>query len=231
MTACIPSCSGEWIIEESGPKTPEWNMEADRLRLEALTEDARPFFRFYEWSAPSVTYGYFVDPLEFFDPEGVAKHDLLLARRPTGGGIIFHGYDLAFSLIVPSSHPFYSLNSLESYACINQLILSALDSRVELGQQEATRGGFCMTKPTKYDLMREGKKVGGAAQRKTKKGLLHQGSLCLSLPIKGWLKEVLKNGEALFTEMEQTSFPLGLSEKEKIKERIIQRLQRGQSPR
>lgn len=220
MTTCIPSFSDKWIIEESGPKTPEWNMEADRLRLGELRENARPFLRFYEWSVPSVTYGYFVDPWEFFDPEGVAKHGLLLARRPTGGGIIFHGYDLAFSLIVPTSHPFYSLNSCQSYACINQLILNAINPNVVLGSQEATRGGFCMAKPTKYDLMMDGRKLRGAAQRKTKKGLLHQGSICLQLPEKEWIKEVLKDGEAIFKEMERTCYPLESSQEE-IKIQLI----------
>lgn len=212
----------QWIFEESGPKTPAWNMEIDRQRLEDLEEGAKPFLRFYEWSVPSVTYGYFINPWEFFDSEGVEKHGLLLAKRPTGGGIIFHNYDLAFAIIVPHTHLFYTLNSLESYARINQIILSALNPRMVLDDSQiATRGGFCMTKPTKYDLIMEGKKVGGAAQRKTKKGLLHQGSICLKLPHKEWLQEVLKEGEEVFRKMEQTSFPLGSVDKEKIKEKLF----------
>ena len=39
-----------------------------------------------------------------------------------------------------------------------------------------------MAKPTPFDLVIEGKKVGGAAQRRTRKGLLHQGSLSVCPP-------------------------------------------------
>lgn len=208
----------EWIIEEAGPKTPVWNMETDRQKLEDLTEHAKPTLRFYEWSVPSATYGYFINPWEYFDPRGVEVDGLELARRPTGGGIIFHSFDVAFSLIVPRSHPFYALNSLQSYAAINQLILSALDPGMTLGETTSSRGGFCMAKPTQYDLMLGGKKVGGAAQRKTKKGLLHQGSICKQLPEKEWLKTVLRNGEEVFNEMEQMSLPLASTD---IKEAII----------
>lgn len=209
-----------WVVEDSGPKAPSWNMERDRQRLENLTLEAKPFFRFYEWDAPSATYGYFVDPWEFFDPEGVKKHALILAKRPTGGGIIFHGYDLAFSIIVPSTHPFYSLNSLESYLRINSLIMSAIDPHITFGESQASRGGFCMAKPTQYDLMIDGKKVGGAAQRKTKKGLLHQGSLCLRLPEKEWLQEVLMDGERYFAEMQAFSHPIQSVNKEKLIKKI-----------
>jgi len=207
-----------WDIEESGPRSPSWNMHADSVRLDALEPTSKPFLRFYEWDAPSATYGYFVDPWDFFDQKGTAASGLVLAKRPTGGGIIFHLHDLAFSIIVPSSHSFYSLNSLYSYEEINRRILQAvscvkLPSVIALNAQEecsnSCRGGFCMAKPTKYDLLIDGRKCGGAAQRKTKNGLLHQGSLCLLLPKREWMEQVLKQGSSISEAIEKTSYPLG----------------------
>lgn len=218
----------KWLIQESGPKSPCWNMEADKQALENIGEE--PILRFYDWSAPSVTYGYFVDPWEFFDRQGVEKNGLLLARRPTGGGIIFHENDLSFSLTVPATHPFYSLNSLHSYQKINGLILKAIQESISCDlllpnpSQAAPRGGFCMAKPTKYDLLVADKKIGGAAQRKTKKGLLHQVSLCLKLPEPAWLKEVLNDGDVISDAIHQASVGIGVEYKERIKRQIINEL-------
>ncbi len=53
---------------------------------------------------------------------------------------------------------------------------------------------FCMAKATHYDLMWGEKKIGGAAQRHSKKhGLLHQGSLSLAPISQNLLRAVLKN--------------------------------------
>lgn len=198
--------------------SPEWNMKADE---EALRFPI-PALRFYEWSGPSATYGYFLKPEDYFDLKGVEKHSLTLARRPTGGGIIFHTCDLAFSLIVPASHPFYTLDPLQSYHEINSRVLKAIGDAASLSEAHSpSRGGFCMAKPTKYDLMLNGKKVGGAAQRKTKNGLLHQGSLYLAHPDFDMLQDVLKNGRQIAEEMQKTSFPLGIGLKTKLKEMLV----------
>ena len=70
------------------------------------------------------------------------------------------------------------------------------------------RGGFCMAKATIYDLIIDGRKVGGAAVRKTKQGLLYQGSLCLGLPSPELLSAVLKQGDQVYQAMQQASYPL-----------------------
>lgn len=210
-----------WTIEESGPKSPEWNMEADSKRLE---NDPSPCLRFYEWEGPSATYGYFLNPSDFFKPD---VH-LSLARRPTGGGVILHLDDLAFSVIVPASHPFYSLNSLHSYQIINSMVIEAIQKVLPLeglflqeDLPKAPRGGFCMAKPTKFDLLYEGKKVGGAAQRKTKSGLLHQSSLCLKMPDPLFLEQILKSSSTA-QDIMLSSASLGVQFKDDLKSAIIE---------
>lgn len=214
------------ILEEAGPKSPSWNMSVDAQALENISEAS--ILRFYEWSAPSITYGYFVDPLEFFNPTEIDKHGLELAKRPTGGGIIFHQDDLSFSLIIPASHPFYHLNSLHSYQKINGLVLEAIQQTIpstiiqSCCFDSAPRGGFCMAKPTKYDILLEGKKVGGAAQRKTKKGLLHQISLCLKVPDPDWLGKILIDGAKVSQAIQFNSIGLGIEHRHSIKRQIIE---------
>lgn len=192
-----------WQLLQSPPMTAQENMEEDaRLLAACQNPSQQPILRFYHWKNPSATYGYFVDPAKFLDLEAVQRQGIDLARRPTGGGIIFHLWDLAFSVIIPSSNSAYSKNTLSNYAFVNERVLNAIAAFVGQKEplallQEETPSldtsccRFCMAKPTKYDVMWEGKKLGGAAQRQTAYGFLHQGSISLSIPDKSLLASLL----------------------------------------
>ncbi|MBP9841712.1 MAG: lipoate--protein ligase family protein [Simkaniaceae bacterium] len=167
-------------------------METDGLLLEKLTSD--PLIHFYDWETPSATYGYFTDVALYLK----MPSPLSLARRPTGGGIIFHTLDYAFSVLVPATHPRFSENILENYRLINEPVQRAIGATGLLKEEpvpfdEASRH-FCMAKPTKYDVMIGSRKVAGAAQRKKKQGFLHQGSIALLMPTEEFLDEVLLPG-------------------------------------
>src|SRR5262249_49694531 len=139
------------------------------------------------------TYGHFIAPSQFLNLSAMADLGLDLAQRPTGGGITFHLSDLAFSMLIPASHPGYSANTLANYAFINHLVAKAIKEFMHLSKEplllpiepalsDPKAAHFCMAKPTKYDLMLDGRKVAGAAQRRTKFGFLHQGTISLALP-------------------------------------------------
>ncbi len=205
-----------WDLIDTGEAPAEAIMAKDEVLLKGLRADSSPAIHLYAWKGNCATYGYFVDPFRVLDREAVAKHKLSLARRPTGGGIIFHLTDFAFSILIPSSHPHYSLNTLDNYLFINRLVGRALrswvgevdfltDEPVPLSQ---ACGCFCMAKPTQYDIMLEGRKVGGAAQRRTKQGFLHQGTISLALPPAWLLEEVVLPGHQVSEAMQRYTFPL-----------------------
>lgn len=186
-----------WTIIKGASLSAAENMARDVSLLETATQ---PTLHFYHWNSPSATYGYFIKPEEHLNLTGVKKANLQLAQRPTGGGIIFHLYDLAFSVWIPASHPAYSLNTLDNYAFVNTKVADAIfkfTGRASnlLPQEEVPADKhcayFCMAKPTKYDVILSGKKVGGGAQRRTKRGVLHQGSINLALPEEAFLRSVL----------------------------------------
>jgi lipoate---protein ligase len=192
-------------------------MAKDARLLNEMQPDDPPTIHFYEWEGNSVTYGYFVDPFQFLSRDGVAKHYLTLARRPTGGGITFHLTDFAFSILIPASHPKCSLNTLDNYHFINSLVADAIHpligavgffaddtvSRIS----EACRS-FCMAKPTQYDIMQGNRKVGGAAQRRTRQGFLHQGTISLALPSAEMMEEIILPGSQVFEAMQHCTCPL-----------------------
>jgi lipoate-protein ligase A len=200
----------------TGRKSAEENMRFDAQLLENAKDFLHPVLHFYEWGSPSATYGYFADPaaLLFLDKIG----PLDLARRPTGGGVIFHIWDFAFSVLVPASSALYSVNTLNNYALINAVVLSSIESFLGnnasfyLTPQDEVSSAkdckhFCMAKPTQYDVMLKNKKVAGAAQRKTKNGFLHQGSICLQLPDRNYLTQIIRSREVIEA-MYAHTFPL-----------------------
>jgi lipoate-protein ligase A len=82
--------------------------------------------------------------------------------------------------------------------------------------QDQTCTHFCMARPTKYDVMLQGRKIAGAAQRKTKDGFLHQGTIALLRPDEKLLSAVLPSA-AVREAMMTTTFPL-LSDQKNLEE-------------
>ena len=78
----------------------------------------------------------------------------------------------------------------------------------EINGASAHASQFCMAKPTKYDVLFQGRKVGGGAQRRTKYGFLHQGTLCLCLPTNDFLNEILLFPQNIVQSMQIQSWPL-----------------------
>jgi lipoate-protein ligase A len=210
----------KWQILESGLLAPDAIMQKDFYLLRDFRAENPPLLHFYEWDSPCLTYGYFIKPSDHINLEALAQYGLKVARRPTGGGIIFHTTDFAFSVFLPAAHPEFSTNTLENYALVNQRVAKAIqaftNSRIEptllekeqVLQAKENSGGFCMANPTQFDLVIEGKKVGGAAQRRTKQGLLHQGSISLKFPSSAMLGAVLKNQSLIVSAMEKHSYCL-----------------------
>lgn len=193
-------------IIDTGTASAEENMALDQRLLTEMASTPlsgrQPMLHLYDWSGPSATYGYFIRPDTLIDMEAAEKAQLQLAKRPTGGGMIFHLTDFAFSFIIPANHAGYHVNTLDNYAFINRMVIDAIKQlmgsnlQLQLLQKEPIpttpqAQHFCMAKPTKYDVMLEGRKVGGAAQRRMAHAFLHQGTISLGPPDWTLLRQVL----------------------------------------
>jgi lipoate-protein ligase A len=172
-----------WFLLRSGPGDPAFNMALDEALLEAAARLGKPVLRFYGWTEPAATFGYFqkyaeVERAVLFRP---------LIRRPTGGGIVPHDADWTYSLVFPPGHEWHSLKAEESYRRVHEWIQSAfarLDLATELAPKSHLAGpGQCFVGYEKSDLLWHGKKIAGAAQRRNKLGLLIQGSVQPPLPL------------------------------------------------
>jgi len=168
---------GNWYLLKSEPDTAARNMALDAALLEAGLELPGPVLRFYSWTEPAASFGYFQ---KYADVERMT-HLRPLVRRPTGGGLVPHDADWTYSLTVPPAHSWYSLSATESYQQMHEWIREAF-AKLGVASELApacrkTGPGECFVGHEKFDLLWEGRKIAGAAQRRTRAGLLIQGSV------------------------------------------------------
>jgi lipoate-protein ligase A len=152
-------------------------MALDEALLHAVPRLGVPVLRFYSWTEPAASFGYFQKyaAIERMTPLRP------LVRRPTGGGLVPHDADWTYSLVFPPTHEWYQLSATDSYRRVHEWIRSAL-ARLGVAAELApacskTLPGQCFQGHEMFDLLYGGRKLAGAAQRRTRDGLLIQGSL------------------------------------------------------
>jgi lipoate-protein ligase A len=152
-------------------------MAFDEALLEAMPKLRHPVLRFYGWTQPAASFGYFqkyreVERLTPLRP---------LVRRPTGGGIVPHDADWTYSLIFPREHAWYGFSAKESYRRAHlwiQMAFKGLNVQTALAPIALkAQAGQCFVGHEQSDLLWHGRKIAGAAQRRRKDGLLIQGSV------------------------------------------------------
>jgi lipoate-protein ligase A len=163
-----------FVYDDLEPRPAALNMAVD----EALLTDASvPTLRFYRWKEPSLSFGYFGHYAEV-----AAQSDRRdIVRRWTGGGVVPHGDDLTYSVIIPRASPFHLRSSLEVYATLHEAIRLALEANkitATLANEAAQKiSDDCFANPVRADVLSGNRKIAGAAHRRSRTGLLHQGSI------------------------------------------------------
>jgi lipoyl(octanoyl) transferase len=164
------------VYYDAEKKPAALNMAVD----EALLETALiPTIRFYGWVRPSVSFGYFGKFREAAEA-GVGRDSV---RRWTGGGIVLHGADLTYSIVVPATNHYLDRSPLDLYSDVHTAICETLlQHGVNAVLADSARqkiSDACFANPVRADVLIDGRKVAGAAQRRTGAGLLQQGSIQL----------------------------------------------------
>ena len=104
-----------------------------------------------------------------------------LVRRPTGGGLVPHDADWTYSLVFPANNPWHQLRAMESYRRAHEWIQAAF-SRAGVTTElspccRKVARGQCFIGAEQFDVLWQDRKIAGAAQRRTREGLLIQGSI------------------------------------------------------
>jgi lipoyl(octanoyl) transferase len=166
-----------WYLLQQGKETADYNMALDEALLELLPELGRPVLRFYGWLEPAASFGYAQKYGEIERWTALRP----LVRRPTGGGLVPHDADWTYSVAFPPRHPWYRLKAVESYQRVHEWIREAFAGiKIPTSLAASPRKeipGQCFVGAEKFDVLWHDRKIAGAAQRRTRTGLLIQGSI------------------------------------------------------
>lgn len=162
------------------------NMALDEALLDSVAADpSAAVVRTYGWTEPTLSLGYFQS---FAEAEAEPRWSgVPIVRRPTGGGALWHDHEVTYAVVVPADHP-ASRPSRALYVTIHQAIANHLRS---LGFEAGRRGVtnvttdppdkpfLCFADRDADDVVLNGIKLVGSAQRRRSGAVLQHGSLLL----------------------------------------------------
>jgi len=174
---------------EHQPGSGQFNMDFDTRMVEDFEKDHRPRFRLYGWDPPAVSVGRFQQNYKEDGPFPVVK-------RITGGGAIFHHQELTYSLVCSPEHLGISLSVKGAYEKITQSLLlfyKSLGLEAYYAKDEAKQGyklgektWACYAGREEYDILIQGRKIGGNAQKRGRSMIFQHGSIPLGYDRDQW---------------------------------------------
>jgi lipoate-protein ligase A len=182
-----------------------WNMAADEY---LLAQSEVPVLRFYQWSAPTLSFGRSNANFSDIDFSAVADFGIQGVVRQTGGKTVLHHKELTYSFITQN----ISMGILECYKKIGFILQKALiklgvQSFMEKKEKNKSKGLICFQETSSYEIEVAGKKLVGSAQKRKKKNLLQHGSILLDIDFELWSKiwrvdsKILKNRATCLQEL------------------------------
>lgn len=163
-------------------------MAIDQAILETAAETGQTTLRIYRWQPATLSLGYFQKAAarESHHPSSTCP----IIRRASGGGAIVHDDELTYSLCIASEGSIATANA-QLYDIVHLAIRESLAKQgISVSLYEAPPNTkarakksdpfLCFERRAVGDLICDGSKVGGSAQRRLKNALIQHGSLLLS---------------------------------------------------
>jgi len=181
-----------WKLIVDGPNPGCYNMAVDEVLLNQASDAATPpvtYVRFFQWEKPTLSLGFSQKAAKAVNVDFCQRMKIDLVRRITGGKAVLHHREVTYSVI--SNNPlFFPLGDIvETYKLI-ALALSlgfkkmGLETQLASGptnlpplKEKSTVACFAMS--NHYEIMCQGRKLVGSAQRRTKNAFLQHGSILL----------------------------------------------------
>lgn len=157
-------------------------MALDEVLADSVRSGGLPFLRFYAWNPATLSLGRFQSPSAGLSD---AAQSVPRVRRTTGGGAIWHGDELTYSLGCTQE----DLGITGVKASFEKLGAFLVDTWRGLGWQagyardvegDRTFGAptpACFAGTEEYDILVQGRKLGGNAQRRDRTTIFQHGSI------------------------------------------------------
>ena len=180
--------AARWRLLDSGAGDGATNMATDHALLDRAADPAaadEAVLRIYAWARPTLSFG--LHERSRIPREAFAEQQVDAVRRPTGGRALLHHREVTYSVTAPVPGDASAIGLGESYRAINALLQGAL-ARLGVVTEEAPRrgrasspdGAPCFAEPNVGELVIDGRKLVGSAQRRDARALLQHGSILLA---------------------------------------------------
>jgi lipoate-protein ligase A len=177
-----------WKLIVDGAGDGSRNMAIDSALLDEVeaSPESRTIVRFYGWQVPTISLGRNQRVGKAVDPDYCRANGIDIVHRPTGGRAVLHDDELTYAVASNDSEAFgdsiygnYKRVSEALCLAYNRLGVPAIlapDTRKVAGLPEDSDPP-CFISPSRYELMVDGRKVVGSAQRRIRRSFLQHGSM------------------------------------------------------
>jgi len=171
---------------QSGACSAVSNMALDEKIFKRYLEDGIGVLRLYRWQAPAFTYGFSQEPKSQIDLGACAADGVEVAKRITGGGILFHDDEITYSFVCCKSDVGEPQGVFVGYRNICGFLLRFYESLGLSADFALNAAGFkdrsmghelCSAAHEKYDIVLGAKKIGGNAQKRNRQVVFQHGSV------------------------------------------------------
>lgn len=146
-----------------------------------------PVLRLYGWNPPALSLGRFQKAAQVLDMSLCRADKVPIVRRITGGGVIYHADELTYSIVCSPQQIPPASSIKDSFRVLTGFLLGfyrglgfdaayAFESTAP-GTVLGERTSFCFAGRETFDIIVNGRKIGGNAQRRLKNLIFQHGSL------------------------------------------------------
>ncbi len=178
----------------NGPTDGFLNMAIDESLLLSCQRGEEPSLfptiRFYQWSTPTLSLGYAQRSSQAVDRHYCREAGIKVVRRLTGGRAVLHHKEVTYSVVAHTDNPPFCGSISDTYLLLSQAIMGAYTSLGIAAEMAGKEEGHslsispmtrspCFYSPSRHEIVYQGKKLVGSAQKRQKGSLLQHGSILL----------------------------------------------------
>lgn len=176
-----------WRLVNDHPCSGPENMARDDYCLSSALAGGRPILRLYGWQGTVLSVGRNQNIERQINLAACREMGIPLVRRMTGGRGVLHGGDLTYAVAAPTAGGRFAPGIMAIYREISQVFLEffrdlGFDPQCKSysGEERAElASAVCFSTPSAFEILIDGKKVVGSAQRLLPNGFLQHGSIPL----------------------------------------------------
>lgn len=163
-------------------------MAIDEALLASFAQEhSPPILRTYGWHPSALSLGRFQNATEVLDLERCRNDSIDIVRRVSGGGTIYHSQELTYSIVCSQEQIPYAASVKDSFRVLTGFLIEfyrslglaacyAVDAAFD-HTKLGTRTAYCFAGKETFDILIDGKKIGGNAQRRRRNIIFQHGSI------------------------------------------------------